>query len=174
MAYKNKEDATTYAKVYALEHPGEKAAYDRARRENNDPRLRLVEKANRERNKEARREQNIKHCEVPKNRIHIMARDAARRAFKAGMECDVPYLSGLEDTTFTHCKCCCKELDYSRGKGKRKGSLAPSLDRVDNSKGYIKGNVEVICLTCNQLKSNASLEKLKQLVKYTEENSKAL
>jgi len=32
----------------------------------------------------------------------------------------------------------------------------PSLDRVDNTKGYIRGNVEVISLQANVMKNNAS------------------
>lgn len=32
----------------------------------------------------------------------------------------------------------------------------PSIDRIDPSKGYIKGNVEVVSLLANRIKSNAS------------------
>jgi hypothetical protein len=43
---------------------------------------------------------------------------------------------------------------------------SPSLDRVDNSKGYIKGNVRVISQKANACKSNLSVEDIENLYKY--------
>jgi hypothetical protein len=37
---------------------------------------------------------------------------------------------------------------------------SPSLDRLDNSKGYEKGNVRVISSRANALKSNATVDEL--------------
>jgi len=48
---------------------------------------------------------------------------------------------------------------------------APSLDRKDSSKGYIKGNVEYISLKANQMKTDASIKELKMLVSYLESKS---
>lgn len=42
---------------------------------------------------------------------------------------------------------------------------SPSLDRIDNSKGYIKGNVIVVSWRANRLKSNGTIEELSLLVK---------
>ena len=44
------------------------------------------------------------------------------------------------------------------------GDNSPSLDRIDNSKGYIPGNVMVVSYKANRMKSNATLEELKLLV----------
>lgn len=38
------------------------------------------------------------------------------------------------------------------------------LDRVDNDKGYIAGNVVACCPTCNQLKSNMSVSEFYTMV----------
>jgi hypothetical protein len=45
---------------------------------------------------------------------------------------------------------------------------APSIDRIDSSRGYIKGNVIVISARANALKSDANLNELKMLVDWLE------
>lgn len=54
-------------------------------------------------------------------------------------------------------------LPLKRGKGRRHHE-SPSLDRIDSSKGYVKGNVWVISWRANCIKSNATLQELKLLV----------
>lgn len=36
--------------------------------------------------------------------------------------------------------------------------FAPSIDRIDSTKGYVKGNVAVVSLLANRMKSNATVE----------------
>jgi hypothetical protein len=47
---------------------------------------------------------------------------------------------------------------------------SPSVDRIDNSKGYIPGNVIVISWKANNLKSNGELPDFKKLVAWMESN----
>lgn len=53
--------------------------------------------------------------------------------------------------------------------GKRVDS-SPSLDRIDNSKGYTKDNTRVISWRANKLKSDASIEELEAVLSYMKEN----
>ncbi len=41
---------------------------------------------------------------------------------------------------------------------------SPSLDRIIPQKGYVKGNVQVISLRANRIKSDATLEELERIV----------
>lgn len=50
--------------------------------------------------------------------------------------------------------------------GGRPKFSTPSLDRKDNSLGYIKGNIFVISWRANQLKSNMSILEMKGILAY--------
>ena len=41
-----------------------------------------------------------------------------------------------------------------------------TLDRIDNTQGYIKGNVRVVSMKANRMKSDLSLEEAGRLLKY--------
>ena len=48
----------------------------------------------------------------------------------------------------------------------RRGEYAPSLDRLDSSKGYVKGNIVVMSKRANRLKGNFTLQEAEALVKF--------
>ena len=60
----------------------------------------------------------------------------------------------------------CPILNCKLEKGEGYLFNAMSLDRVDNTKGYIKGNVRVISRKANLLKSSLTLDILENIIKY--------
>lgn len=66
------------------------------------------------------------------------------------------------------CPCCGNALTYGvKGRGTRSNQSA-SLDRIDPSGGYVKGNVQVLCWRCNAVKRDASYAELKRIVAFLE------
>ena len=58
----------------------------------------------------------------------------------------------------------CPLLDIPLSINASNKEFSYSLDRIDSSKGYIRGNVWVISDRANRLKNNASLEELDMLL----------
>lgn len=46
----------------------------------------------------------------------------------------------------------------------------PSIGRIDPTKGYVKGNIMIICNRANRLKNDATLEELKMIFDYMDEH----
>ena len=107
-----------------------------------------------QRNKEIRKEDPRKP----------MLADARKRAKKKNLEFNLV----IEDLTIPDF-CPILEIPLFVAGGKRTDN-SPSLDRIDNSKGYTKDNVFVISFRANALKNDATLDELKAIVKYMEEH----
>ncbi len=58
----------------------------------------------------------------------------------------------------------CPVLGVKLTVGIRNSPTSPSLDRIDNTRGYVPGNVWVISARANRLKADASLAELRSLV----------
>ncbi|CAB5155474.1 hypothetical protein UFOVP149_11 [uncultured Caudovirales phage] len=70
----------------------------------------------------------------------------------------------------THCPVLGMELDYSQGtKANGAKPNSPSFDRIDPTKGYLTGNVIIVSQLANQIKSNASVDQLKQVAAFYEQ-----
>ncbi|MBM0235894.1 hypothetical protein JNW88_00130 [Micromonospora sp. ATA32] len=74
--------------------------------------------------------------------------------------------------TVTHCQCCGKRLRLEyverETRGHRADADAPSIDRVNNDKGYVRSNIAVICWECNFRKTDLTLADLQMFAKYIE------
>ena len=83
-----------------------------------------------------------------------------RRAKQRAKERGVDFNLSLEDITIpTHCPILGIELKMHKGRSGGQPN-SPALDRVDNNKGYVKGNVMVMSHLANMMKSSASTEQM--------------
>ena len=80
----------------------------------------------------------------------VMLRDAKTRAKKFNREISITREDIKAVYTLT-CPICGKEMRHKYGTP-RQSADSPTLDRIDNDKGYVKGNIQVICQSCNARK----------------------
>jgi hypothetical protein len=104
-------------------------------------------------------------------RIKHLVRTAILRAKKNGLECDREYMKTVAELRPITCPCCKRQLEYAYS-GKLHHPLinGPSLDRIDTTKGYIAGNIDIICWRCNAIKRDATLMELETIVRYMREH----
>ncbi len=109
----------------------------------------------REKNRLIIREKGKEYNRRPGKRELRMLNAARQRAKVRNLEFNIT----IEDIIIPD-KCPLLEIDLRQTDGTKSAckSNSPSLDRIDSSKGYIKGNVWVISHKANTMKSNATLE----------------
>lgn len=105
----------------------------------------------------------------PKNRMRHLLSQAKRRAEENGVIFEI----SIEDfgPLPTHCPVLGIELNYGRSIARGFINNRPSVDRVDPSLGYLKGNVRVISWRANRLKSDATVQELRSILDYMERAS---
>jgi hypothetical protein len=130
------------------------------RDEKNKDRIREMQKVYRSGNVEKYKNLSKKYCE---NKAAIMYYGAKRRAKKYGMEFDIE----LDDIVIPEVCPVLGILIITNSK-KMLCDGSPTLDRIDNNKGYVKGNVRVISWRANKLKGEASVDELKKVIAYME------
>ena len=94
-----------------------------------------------------------------RNILHVLWKRTKDRAFKKGIEFDISQ-SEIQIPD----KCPILDIPIYIGDKKNYGN-SPSIDRIDNTKGYVKGNWCVISSLANTMKNCATKE---QLLKFCE------
>jgi hypothetical protein len=86
---------------------------------------------------------------------------AKKRAEKSGIEFDIE----LGDIDIPKV-CPVFGFQFEVGVGKGPTDKSPSLDRIDNAKGYVKNNVQVISFKANRMKSDCTVYDVEKLLCY--------
>jgi hypothetical protein len=126
--------------------------------------LKVYAKAWYQKNKETLfKNKKIYDRENPKK---IMLISAKGRAKKNGLEFN------LVESDIVIPKYCpiFPEMELYKSDGKVSYN-SPTLDRIDNNKGYVKGNIGVISHKANSIKRDGTVELFKRLIEYIESSS---
>lgn len=98
---------------------------------------------------------------------HVMWDRARRRAAETGKEFSI---SEADIEIPPHCPVLGLSLRAEWGRqGVR--DTSPSLDRIDSDRGYVPGNIRVISMRANTIKSNASAVELRAVADYVDKES---
>lgn len=104
----------------------------------------------------------------PDTRIRLLAQYARRRAKARGLAFDEDLSDLLPPPT--HCPALGIPLCYESGRGWRDSS--PSIDRIDNCKGYVKGNRVVVSDLANKIKTSATHDQIRKVADFYERLAK--
>jgi hypothetical protein len=97
---------------------------------------------------------------------HKLFMDAKSRAVKYGLAFNI-----TKDDVFVPNFCPVLGIPLKPTIGKCSAN-SPTLDRIDSSKGYTRGNVCVISFRANTIKSDATAEELEAVARYVRTASK--
>ena len=92
-------------------------------------------------------------------KMHNMHQSAKKRSRKKGRLCNIT-IEDIRELYTERCPLLDIELDWETSGGKRASDNSPSLDRVDSSKGYVKGNLWIVSWRANMIKNDATPQEL--------------
>lgn len=112
----------------------------------------------------SRNAESVKRCRQ-RDPLGLMYRSIKARAKKAGLECTIK----KEDIVIpTHCPVLGIPLAFGvrRGKGLAERDQRPSVDRIDNSRGYTPDNIVIVSYRANRIKSDATLREIESIARF--------
>lgn len=103
-----------------------------------------------------------------KGRVGRMYYEAKRRAKERGLEWEFEL---AEMIVPDFCPVLNLPMFFTIGKVT---DNTPTIDRVDNTKGYTRDNIDIICYRANRIKNCASLDELVAITMYVAEHQTSL
>lgn len=97
----------------------------------------------------------------------FMLKAARRRAKQLGLTFD---LTRSDIVIPQSCPVLGIQLQIARGKA---SDNSPTLDRIDNKLGYVRGNICVISHRANRLKADSTVKEIRAILMYVEKREKA-
>jgi hypothetical protein len=95
-----------------------------------------------------------------KNKKYLIWCSAKKRAKLKGLDFNIE----VEDIPEIPKYCPVLEIEIKSNTTNVPLDSSPSIDRIDSSKGYIKGNIRIISNRANRIKSDATIEELRKVL----------
>lgn len=92
-------------------------------------------------------------------KLSSLLRTRKSKARKAGIEFSIT-ADDFEPTYFCPLL---RSIEFNFSNDGKSRSSSMSLDRIDPTKGYVKGNVQLISQRANRIKNNATLEEFEEI-----------
>ena len=166
---KNREEKLEYQRKYAVENREKLREYKKEW-------MRAVKKKDPDKFKEYDKKYNKKYYEENKERLKEKNKEYTRNnrhrimlsgARKRSKDKSLPFDLELSDIVIPEfCPILGIRLEGGAGSA---SACSPSLDRIVPEKGYTKGNVQVISLKANLIKSDATADEIMAVAKYFKE-----
>ena len=149
------EKKKEYNRQYAIKNKEKILENKKRYYQKNKEKIRAKAKQYYDQNKDEFMRKQRTYYSSEKGRIVRLLSKAKERAKEEGLEFNLSY----EDITLPEI-CPYLEIPLTHDLGKGQLYTNSSIDRIDSSKGYVKGNVEIISRLANTMKSNATKEQL--------------
>lgn len=101
---------------------------------------------------ERRKSQSRKHYKSHHGRAASLLKTANRRSSKFAEDCNLDVEFIVEKLKNGKCEVTGIPFEYENKYGTSKNPLAPSIDRIDSNKGYVKDNVRLVIWQFNLMK----------------------
>jgi hypothetical protein len=157
-----------YKKLYRENNKEKVSESNKLYRENNKEKIKLYRENNKEKEAERKKlyyennkESEKERCKLwrENNKEKLLLQHARRRASKKNL----PFSIVEEDITIPDV-CPVLGIPLFSGDGHMIDN-SPNLDRIIPEKGYVAGNIRVISQRANRIKSNATVEELRAVLK---------
>ena len=145
--------------------------------QNNKESFKKRYKENEEERKEYRREYQRRNP-VTVQAIELSS-SVRRRAKKDKIPIDLDFISfpNMLDWLKRQPRCECCNVEFNMGyKGGKHGPRndSPSVDKFYPDKGYVEGNVYLLCWACNKAKGDADLKRMKMITEWMDKTDKQI
>ena len=162
----NKERIAAQGKAYREANKEKIAAQQKAYYEANKEKLAEQQKAYREANKEklAAQEKAYREANKEKYMLHTVRKRAKKNNIPFNLTED--YLKSIYPSDMI-----CPVLGFEMSVGVDENGwtdTSPSLDRIIPEKGYVQGNVVVVSMRANSIKTNATPEEIRKVADFYE------